>query len=330
MPATSDQYLVVPDDLRGVALLDFLARSRPAIHRQTLRQWLGAGHIRVNGELTLRPVRLRAGDVVAVPGAGAEARPAPRQRRTAGEHELPRVLWESATALVIDKPAGVPVVPDRSGRIAGIHGLLERLRPAADLRIVHRLDRDTSGCLLLAKGLQAAQHFDAEFRAHALRKEYLALVHGVPTATALVLDAWLGPDPRRPGKVVASPRERPGFRAARSDVEVVAEYGRAALCRVRPHTGRGHQIRVHLANAGHPIVGDRDYGGAPLLLSEWKPGYKLRPGTAETPLLERMFLHAIGLAGNDLGGAPFAVESPLPADLQRARTALERCAGTRR
>lgn len=251
--------------------------------------------------------RVREGDVVEwSPGAT-------RPVRALGER-LPAVLWESASALVVAKPAGVVTVPDRSGQDGGVHALLGALRPDGDLRIVHRLDRDTSGCLVLAKGLAAAQHFDRQFTDSLVRKTYVAVVQGQPP-DAFAIDAWLGPDRRRPGKVVASPREQPGFRAAHTDGVVRARFAQHAFVELRPTTGRSHQLRVHLQSIGCPIAGDRDYGGEELFLSRIKPGYKLRKGVPERPLLARMFLHAERLSFRDLDGAAVDVECPLPEDL---------------
>jgi RluA family pseudouridine synthase len=218
----------------------------------------------------------------------------------------------------------VPTVPDRSGREGGVHGLLERLRPAGDLRIVHRLDRDTSGCLLLAKGLLAARHFDLQFREGRVHKTYVALVHGVPAAERFTIDAWLGPDRRRPGKVVAAAAAARGFRAACTEVVRRRAFSQYALLELHPRTGRGHQLRVHLQSVGHPIVGDRDYGGEPLLLSGLKAGYKLRKGVRERPLADRMFLHAERVAFTDLDGTAVEVEAPLPPDLTTTLQKLER------
>lgn len=308
---------MVDAELRNVQLVDLLERNLPPTRRQGLRQLLGAGRVRVNGETVLTNRRLRAGDVVQV---GCAELPPPGRPRA----DLPEVKFESASALVIDKPAGVPVVPDRSGHQRGIHGLLGQLRPGADLRIVHRLDRDTSGCLLLGVGHAASRHFDVQFREGKVQKRYFALVHGVPASPAFAVDAWLGPDPARPGKVVAADQERPGFRRAHTDVELVRAFSRHALLALRPTTGRGHQLRVHLRSVGHPIVGDLDYGGSQPLLSEFKRGYKLRAGVVERPLLERMFLHAASLAFTDLDGSPVAVDAPLPGDLATVLQKLER------
>lgn len=303
--------------------MDLLERELPPTHRNNLRQLLAEGGVRVNGEVVLSSRRMRIGDVVQV--ARAEL-----PKRAVAERQLPVVLFESASALVIAKPAGVPVVPDRTGEDAGIHGMLEALRPGADLRVVHRLDRDTSGCLLLGKGIEAARHFDVQFRDSLVKKRYVALVHGVPLEVEFAIAAWLGPDPRRPGKVLASAQEQRGFRSAHTDVQVRRAMRRHSLLELRPRTGRSHQLRVHLQSIGHPIVGDADYGGAPLLLSELKRSYKLRAGVVERPLLERMFLHAEGLAFTDVDGSQVAVEAPLPHDLTTALNKLERFDESRR
>lgn len=305
---------MIDDPLAGIRLLDLLARERPAAPREH-RQWLATGQVRVNGSPCLHDRRLRAGDIVEVAAAAASSWTG---RRRHAARDLPTVLFESDSALVIAKVAGMPTVPDRSGADAGVHGLLAALRPNGDLRIVHRLDRDTSGCLLLAKGLAAARHFDAAFREGRVQKTYLALVHGVPERDAFAIDAWLGPDRRRPGKVVAADRELPGFRSARTAVRVQRAFGRHALLELHPATGRGHQLRVHLQSAGHPIVGDYDYGGEMLLLSALKAGYKRRVGVIERPLAPRLFLHAAALRFHDLDGAEVHVEAPLPDDLAPA------------
>jgi 23S rRNA-/tRNA-specific pseudouridylate synthase len=189
---------------------------------------------------------------------------------------------------------------------------------------VHRLDRDTSGCLLVADGLAAARHFDVEFRAGRVHKQYLALVHGALATPRRTIELPLAPDPRRPGCVRVARRGERGARDARTEVEVEAAHGAFALLRLSPATGRSHQLRAHLAAIGHPIVGDADYGGRPLLLSELKRGYKLRAGRRERAVLERTFLHAalLEFAGPD--AAEVAVRSPLPADLEAALACVAR------
>jgi RluA family pseudouridine synthase len=307
LSSPSRQIVVVPAAADGALLVDALGQAHPELHAIELRADVAAGRVRVNGEECVTNRRVREGDVLEwLPGVARSARPA-------GER-MPAVVWESVSALVIAKPAGLVTVPDRSGKEGGVHGLLDELRPGADLRIVHRLDRDTSGCLLLGKGLTAAQHFDRQFTDALVRKTYVAVVQGQP-ADEFVVDAFLGPDRRRPGKVVASARELPGFRPAHTSGRVRERFGQHALVELRPTTGRSHQLRVHLQSIGCPIVGDRDYGGEELLLSRLKPGYKLRKGVPERPLLARMFLHAERLSFRDLDGAAVDVECPLPEDL---------------
>lgn len=312
----SEQVLVVEPPRAGIRLQDFLESECAASDRLELRGLIAAGRVKVNGVVCLRSQRLRLGDVVQLPAVEPSHRPAARTG-------LPAVLFESATVLVVDKPPHVTTVPDRRGTDSGIHGMLEALRPGADLRIVHRLDRDTSGCLLLGKGLAAAQHFDAQFRSGAVTKTYVALVHGRPPEDRFEVSAWLGPDRKRPGKVVASAGEVSGFRAAHTTASVRQRFMQHTLLALHPTTGRAHQLRVHLAFVGHPIVSDRDYGGEPLLLSTLKSGYKLRRGTVERPLLDRMFLHAERIAFHDVDGTVITVEAHLPHDLAVALKKLE-------
>ncbi|MFN6145682.1 MAG: RluA family pseudouridine synthase [Planctomycetota bacterium] len=302
-------FFVVPDDADGALLGDVLAQAVPAARTTVLRAAIAAGEVHVGGAPWVSNRRVRAGDVVEWRASAGlpVASPPPVA--------MPAVLWESPTALVVGKPAGVPTVPDRSGRERGIHGLLPELRPDADLRIVHRLDRDTSGCLLLGKGLDAARHFDRAFTDGAVTKTYVALVAGQVERDEFAIDGYLGPDRRRPGKVVAAARELPGFRAAHTAVRVRQRLPQHTLLELRPRTGRSHQLRVHLQSIGRPIVGDRDYGGEELLLSRLKAGYKLRRGVPERPLLTRMFLHAERLSFADVDGARADVECPWPEDL---------------
>jgi RluA family pseudouridine synthase len=312
------QVLTVPQALHGVLLQDFLARSLPDADRARLRGIQARGGVRVNGMPAARNRRLLAFDHVELLAEPGDLAPRPKAAPAAPI----AVLFASATALVVDKPAGLTTVPDRSGAEGGVHARLRELRSAGDLRIVHRLDRHTSGCLLLADGLAAAQHFDAAFRSHAVHKRYLALVHGAVARSEFAIDRWLGPDPRRPGRMLTSAAAKKGYRTARTRGEVVQALGDLTLLRLYPETGRSHQLRAHLAAIGHPIVGDADYGGRPLLLSEHKHGYKLRRGVAERPLLARPFLHSEQLEFVDVDGTPVTVDAPLPDDLRMALARL--------
>src|SRR5262245_36241880 len=207
--------------MHGVLLQDFLARALPDADRVRLRGIQARGGVRVNGMPAARNRRLMAFDHVELRAEPGELAPRPKAAATAPIG----VLFASATALVVDKPAGLTTVPDRSGEEGGVHARLRELRPAGDLRIVHRLDRQTSGCLLLADGLDAARHFDAAFQSHAVHKRYLALVHGAVARSEFAIDHWLGPDPRRPGRMLASRAARKGYREARTRGEVAQRLG---------------------------------------------------------------------------------------------------------
>lgn len=281
----------------------------------------------MSGEVCLHDCRLRLGDVVMLDEVPAARR---RKNKKSGPGEQIQVLVETASALVVAKPAGIPSVPDRSGKQPGVHGLLQQLRPDDDLRIVHRLDRNTSGCLILAKGVDAARHFDLEFRERRVKKTYVALVSGVPTWDERSVDKWLGPDRRRPGMVVASDESRSAFREAHTEVLVRKRFTRHSLFELRPTTGRGHQIRVHLQAIGHPIVGDEPYGGERLLLSRLKPDYKKRKGVEERALLDRMFLHAERVAFDDVDGSEIVADAPMPEDLAVALRHVEKHTSPRR
>jgi RluA family pseudouridine synthase len=313
------QALTVAESMAGILLQDFLAVSYPSVDRAALRQLQGRGLVYVNGMRAEGPRRLSPFDYVELRVGEDELVPHRRHDEDGAKKDAgPAVLWESKHALVIDKPAGITVVPDRSGEDAGIHGLLPELRPGEDLRVVHRLDRDTSGCLLLAKGIEAARHFDLQFRDRLVEKRYVALVHGAVARDEFTIDAFVGHDPRRPGKMLTSPRAREGYRDARTDVVVEESFSRHTLVRLSPKTGRSHQLRVHMQSQGHSIVGDVDSGGEQLLLSQLKRTYKIRAGLTERALLERMFLHARDVAFCDVDGVHAEVHAPLPGDLQHA------------
>jgi 23S rRNA pseudouridine955/2504/2580 synthase/23S rRNA pseudouridine1911/1915/1917 synthase len=288
------------------------------VERVYLRRLVQAGAVRVNGQEAMLQQRLAAMDVVEV-RAKEPIEDWPRRPTSTADQAsagLP-VLFEDDAVLVVHKPAGMPSVPDRTGKNLGVHGRLQELRPGEDLRIVHRLDRDTSGCLALAKGLAAARHLDQAFRSGAVSKRYLALVVGRISRRRTV-QAFLGPDPRRPGRIRVVPRGSKGAREAHTDLELVEAFRDHSLLSVWPRTGRSHQIRVHVRHLGHPIVADPEYGvSGSLFLSEIKRSYKLRPGVAERPLLTRMFLHAAELWLPQLGGNSVHAEAPLPADLAR-------------
>ncbi len=218
------------------------------------------------------------------------------------------VAYEDEHLLVIDKPAGLVVHPARGHREGTLAQLLAGRagggEDPARAGIVHRLDRDTSGLLVVARSDDAHRKLQALIQARRLEREYLALVQGHPPSRTGTIEAPIGRDPRVRTRMSVGghfPRE------ARTRFELERTVGEYALLRLRLDTGRTHQIRVHLKAIGHPVAGDPEYGGAGLLG------------------LERQFLHATRLAfPHPITERPVEVLSPLPADL---REALERAGG---
>jgi len=269
--------------------------------------------------------KLRVGDVVmmAVPLAARGGSP---EQGASGDATI---LHETETVVVANKRASVPC-SDRSKPARSVLGQVQAQRPDTELRLVHSLDREASGCVVLAKGLPAHRHFEQELRAGRITETYVALVTGVPARDEQQIDAWLGPDRKRPGMVATSDRDRSGFREAHTLAITRQRFGRHALLELRPSTHRGHQLRVHVASIGHAIVGDDDYGGERLLLSRLKADYKMRPGVVERPLLQRMFLHAERVALVDVDGNHVVADAPMPDELAVALRHVEKHTSTRR
>lgn len=230
---------------------------------------------------------------------------------------LPPVLLEDAALLVFDKPSGLLVAPDRWDKTRP--NLMAAVHAARGLETnnVHRLDADTSGVLLCAKTAEALRSLTAQFEAHTVEKRYLALVAGHPAAERFTIDQPLGDNPRKAGRMrVDLAHGKPAV----TEVTVLERFRGHALVECRPQTGRTHQLRVHLASVGYPIVADPFYGGAAaIFLSAFKPGYRHKRDEPERPLLGRLALHAFSLAfDHPLSGARTVVEAPQPKEFSVA------------
>ncbi len=240
--------------------------------------------------------------------------------RVAPTPMLPPVLYEDDQFIAFDKPAGLLTAPDRWDKQRD--NLMRRVHEhlAPDCFNVHRLDRETSGVLLCAKtraALTAACRLLARRQA---RKEYLALVRGAPPQPAGLIEQPLAPDLRRPGRMKPAARGKP----AATRYEIKEAWRHYALVQAEPLTGRTHQVRVHLAALGCPIVGDAFYGaGDALRLSRLKPGYKSKG--AERPLLDRLGLHAAALAfTHPFTDLEITIRAPWPDDFNLAAKYLRR------
>jgi 23S rRNA pseudouridine1911/1915/1917 synthase len=292
----------VPGERLDVALgADSRVGSRAAAQKL-----IEAGAVTVDGAAKQKRYVLKPGERVEVRPVEA---PAPD---TAGGDEVEfEIVYEDDHLMVVDKPAGVVVHPSAghesgtlvqalAGRAAGGD---EDWRPG----IVHRLDRDTSGLLIVAKDDAVHRALQDMLRERKVRREYLALVNGRPDARSGTIDAPIGRD-RRERTVHSIATDKP--RAAVTHFEVEQELPRTALLRVRLETGRTHQIRVHLQAIGHAVCGDRQYGGA---------------ACGERLGLTRQFLHSAYLMfHHPVTGGEIACESKLPVDLQASLAAAAR------
>ncbi len=295
----------------GQRLDNFVLASLKGVPRSHVYRLIRSGQVRVNSGRVGPGYRLCAGDRVRIP----PVRPAERHAAELGPGDVAwlaeHIVFEDSRLLVLDKPAGV-AVHGGSGQTFGVIEALRALRPRAPaLELVHRLDRDTSGCLLVAKRRSTLRTLHALLREGRIEKRYLALVKGDWQHGPAVIDAPLA-ETRRPGQVKVS--VDPDGRPASSAFRLVERFGgTASHVEVAIATGRTHQIRVHAASSGHPIAGDERYGDREF--NEHMTRFGLR----------RMFLHAQSLSfAWPASDEEFSIAVPLPRALA---SVLQRLAG---
>ena len=289
----------------GQRLDNFLLRELPGVPKTRLYKALRKGEIRVNKGRAKPGQRLAEGDTVRLPPLHQPARRKPPPvpwywaDRLAG-----RIVLEDEDLLVIDKPAGL-AVHGGSGVNLGLIECLRQVRPDdRDLELVHRLDRDTSGLILVARRPRVLKELHAKLRGDGVEKVYLALVAGRWPRGLSEVDAPLEKQARASGERVV--RVAAAGRRSVTRFRVVERFRHATLVEARPLTGRTHQIRVHALHAGHPLVGDVKYQG------------EREAALAEAGGLGRLFLHAWRLRFS-LGDPPrcYDLEAPLDEDLER-------------
>jgi 23S rRNA pseudouridine955/2504/2580 synthase len=302
----------VDSEAAGTRLDQFLMRLLPSVPRSRIFRIVRKGEVRVNGKRAGPEHRLQERDTVRVPPVRVEAEPAPGQPPRASPRVLEivsaSIISEDDRLLVLDKPAGL-AVHGGSGVSFGVIEALRALRPSEELELVHRLDRETSGCLLVARKRSALRALHELMREGKVEKRYLALLAGHWNLGHTRIDVPLRTDIRVGGertvKAHASGKE------AVSEFRPVQWFGkRATLVEVALHTGRTHQIRVHSAHAGHPVAGDEKYGNEDFNKALRELG------------LERMFLHAHSVSFDWPQGGDFSASAPLPADLSKLIDAL--------
>jgi RluA family pseudouridine synthase len=322
---------------------EFLCLSFPLLSKGFLRRQVRDGKILIDGQRTVPSQRLRLSQVILIDFDEDEATPEPP---VAPAYEVP-VLYEDEHVLAVDKPADLAAEPERWARgNASLSGAvlslaLERaeidvegpLQPMHGLefrpRLLHRLDKDTTGVVLVAKTIEAERTLRPAFEDGSIKKSYLALVEGeypLKDGESEVIDLPIGPDEKKSGRMrIDSVAGKP----SRTRVSVEQRFGGYTLMRCEPLTGRTHQIRVHMREVGFPLVVDPVYGRhKSLSLSEFKTDYKKKRGHVETPLINRLTLHAQRITFPRVGtGEPVTVESPIPPDLGRVLKQMTKVRG---
>jgi len=293
-------YSLIADE-RDARLDKYVCAQHPELSRTQVQKLIAGGNITVNGRLAKPGLRLNIGDKIEL-----NIPPTPPQELKPEAIPL-KIIYEDDDLLAVDKPAGLTVHPAPGhpthtlvnailAHFPHLADVGDSLRPGG----VHRLDKDTSGVMLVAKNSTAQADLAKQFKSHSVTKAYLALVKGRLEPENGIIEADIGRDPhnRKRMAVVAVGRE------ARTDYRVVRYIGGYTLLEVMPQTGRTHQIRVHLAAIGFPVVGDKVYG-------------------VKSPHLSRQFLHA-SLLGFKLPSSGEYVEfkSELPEDLEKALEAI--------
>ena len=304
-PDTEWREITVDASRHGERLDRALVALVPEFSRSYLQQLMAAGAVRLNGVVAVKPsLRVRAGDRGVV-----ELRPTPQSQAFKAEPMPLQVVFEDAHLLVINKPAGLVVHP-APGNWSGtlLNGLLARDEAAVLLPragIVHRLDKDTSGLMVVARTRSVMDALVRMIAAREVSRQYLALAHhpwlGAPTRQ---VEAAVGRDPRNRLRMAAVDLSQNAGKPASTGFELLQNSEDACFVRCTLQTGRTHQIRVHMASIGHPLVGDELYGGAP------------------AAGLQRQALHAFRLAfEHPVSRQPMVFVAPLPEDLQHALSA---------
>lgn len=319
--------ITVPPEAEGNRLDRFLAGQFPDYSRTLLASLVRDGLVSIEDfpPAKLKPsLKLEAGQVITV------EKPALEEAELAPEDIPLDVLFEDDCIIVINKPADLPVHPPKAGRGGTLANALlfhfQKLSRPDPIRpgIVHRLDADTSGVIVCAKDDSAHFKLAKQFEQRTVKKEYLAIVRGRMKQPSGEIDMPIGRHPDH----YEMQRVHPEGRSAVTHWEVIEEFKRFSLLRLKPQSGRTHQLRVHLSAINHPIVGDRLYSRKPPLTRSEVEGREAEPG--EPPLIARQALHAARLEfEHPRSGERASFEAPLPEDMQRTLEALREAGGKR-
>jgi 23S rRNA pseudouridine1911/1915/1917 synthase len=313
---TASIHHTVSSEEAGQRLDRLLVLLLQELSRGQIQQHIEDGSLQLNGHIVKSSQKLKPGDIIT--GTLPEAKPS-----SLIPEAIPlAVLYEDDDLMVVEKPAGMVVHPGsgiRTGTLANalLHHLGSSLSKIGTLRpgIVHRLDKGTSGLLVIAKNEFTHNTLAEKFKSREVEKVYLTMVHGTPRRIEDWIDAPIGRDPvHRTRMSLRSSRPRPAL----TEYEVLESWGDFSLLRVRIRTGRTHQIRVHLSSLGHPVVGDTTYGSN---------RYKMTSNAAKRSAIDklnRLFLHACFLKfTHPRTGESMQFESPLPPELEALHILLQ-------
>jgi 23S rRNA pseudouridine955/2504/2580 synthase len=299
----------VPEDRDGQRIDNFLTTRLKGVPKSLIYRLLRTGQVRINGKRAKPDHRVAAGDAVRIPPVRTAERADPGVPPTGQTSRIEAaILSEDRDFLVIDKPSGI-ASHGGSGISFGAIELLRSARPRDSLELAHRLDRDTSGVLVLAKKRSALTALQAEIRAGRVEKRYLALLAGKLPQQRLTVDAPLRKSVLQGGERMVRIDEE--GKASRSRFSEVERYAGATLAEIAIETGRTHQIRVHSAHIGHPVAGDEKYGDREFNLKMREHG------------LKRLFLHAARFEFS-IGERSYGFSAPLPDDLSKVISSLQR------
>jgi len=307
---------VAPDDYAGLRLDQALARLLPEYSRSRLQEWIAQQQVKVDGEFAMAKQKIWGGEILEVlPQAH------PGEQPYLAEYIALDIVYEDDALLVVNKPVGLVVHPG-SGNWEGtlLNALLHhapQLEAVPRAGIVHRLDKDTSGLLVVAKTLTAQTNLVRQLEARSVQREYLALVHGELARSGKV-DAPIGRHPTQRVKMAVVESGKPAV----THYQIEEKFPSCTLLRCRLETGRTHQIRVHLARIGHPLVGDSVY-----LKGPQKCVPQLRELLNSFP---RQALHATRLAlEHPVSGEMMEWQAPLPEDMQQILKQIREIASPR-
>ncbi len=304
------QWMDISDELAGQRIDNFLLRVLKGVPKSRIYRLLRKGEVRVNRGRIRANYRLKAGDQVRIPPVRVAETRQPAPASSAIETLANSIIYEDERLLVLDKPSGM-AVHGGSGLSYGVIEALRALRPDAPyLELVHRLDRDTSGCLLIAKRRSELRTLHELLRRGAVEKRYLLLVQGDWSQGPWKINAPLRKNQMQGGERMV--RVDPEGKTALTHFRFLERYADASLMEAELKTGRTHQIRVHAVHAGHPLAGDAKYGDA-------RFNHRLRKLG-----LKRLFLHAHFVAFRDTERQrEIEVSAPLAANLRKLIQQLE-------